>query len=62
MQQPNNDVEVDIMWIPSLEGNVLVDERVRRVALNGAVFDRPLPSVDVQGLARSILLREWQGK
>jgi hypothetical protein len=28
------------------------------VALNGAVFDRPLPPVDFQGLARSVLLRE----
>jgi hypothetical protein len=27
--------------------------------LNGAVFDRPLPPVDFQGLARSVLLREW---
>jgi hypothetical protein len=31
-----------------------VDER--------AVFDRPLPLVDFQGLARSVLQREWQGK
>jgi hypothetical protein len=30
--------------------------------LNGAVFDRPLLPVDFQGLARSVLLREWQGK
>jgi hypothetical protein len=39
-----------------------VDERARHAALNdGAVFDRPLPPVDFQGLARSVLLREWQG-
>jgi hypothetical protein len=31
-------------------------------SLNGAVFDRPLSPVDFQGLARSVLLREWQGK
>jgi hypothetical protein len=30
--------------------------------LNGTVFDRPLSPVDFQGLARSVLLREWQGK
>jgi hypothetical protein len=29
--------------------------------LNGAVFDRLLSPVDFQGLARSVLLREWQG-
>jgi hypothetical protein len=42
------------MWIRShegLEGNKIVDER-----------ERPLPPVDFQGLARSVLLREWQGK
>jgi hypothetical protein len=60
-----DEVEVEIMWIPShvgLEGNEIVDKRAWHVALNGAVFDRPLPSVDFQGLARSVLLREWQGK
>jgi hypothetical protein len=53
------------MWIPSnvgLEGNKLVDERARHAALNGAVFDRPLPPIDFQGMARSVLLREWQRK
>jgi hypothetical protein len=30
--------------------------------LNGAVFERPLLPVDFQGLARSVLLSEWQGK
>jgi hypothetical protein len=58
-------VEVEIMWIPShvgIEGNKIVDEQARHVALNGAVYDRPLPPVDFQGLARSILLREWQEK
>jgi hypothetical protein len=57
--------EVEIMWIPAhvgLEGNEIVDERTRHAALNGAVFERPLPPVDFQGLARSVLLREWQGK
>jgi hypothetical protein len=39
-----------------------VDERARHVALNGAVFDRPLPPVDLHGLARSVLMREWQGR
>jgi hypothetical protein len=39
-----------------LEGNEIVDERVRHAALNGAVFERPLPPVDFQGLARSVLL------
>jgi hypothetical protein len=24
-------------------------------------FERPLPPVDYQGLAQSVLLREWQG-
>jgi hypothetical protein len=50
------------MYIPShegLEGNELVDERALHAALN--LVDKPLP-VDIQGLARSILLREWQGK
>jgi ribonuclease HI len=35
-------VEVEIMWISShaeLEGNNIVNERARHVALNGAVFD-----------------------
>jgi hypothetical protein len=30
--------------------------------LNGAVSDTPLPPVDFQGLAISVLLREWQEK
>jgi hypothetical protein len=58
-------VDVEIMWVSGhvgLEGNEIVDERERHAALNGAVFDRPLPPVDFQGLARSVLLREWQGK
>jgi hypothetical protein len=53
------------LWISShveLEGNEIVDERAQNAALNGAFFDRPLPPVDFQGLARSVLLREWQGK
>jgi hypothetical protein len=29
--------------------------------LNGAGFDRLLPPVDFQGLARSVLLKQWQG-
>jgi hypothetical protein len=45
-----------------LEGNKIVDERARHVALNGAVFEIPLTPMDFQGLARSVLLREWQGK
>jgi hypothetical protein len=53
------------MWIPvhvELGGNEIVEERARHAALNGAdVFEKPLPLVDFQGLARSILLREWQG-
>jgi hypothetical protein len=40
----------------------IVDERARNAAWNGAFFDRTLPPVDFQGLARSVLLREWQGK
>jgi ribonuclease HI len=55
-------VEVQIMWIPvhvGLEGNEIVDERVRHAALNSAVFEVPLPPIDFQGLARSVLLREW---
>jgi hypothetical protein len=58
-------VEVEILWIPShvgLEGNKIVNERARHAALIGTVFDRPLPPVDFQGLARSVLLSEWQGK
>jgi hypothetical protein len=58
-------VEVEIMWIPSHvghEGNEIVDKRARHAALNGVVFDEPLPPMDFQGLARSVLLREWQGK
>jgi hypothetical protein len=58
-------VEVEIMWIPyhvGLEGTEIVDERARNAALTGFVFDRPIPSMDFQGLARSVLLREWQGK
>jgi hypothetical protein len=53
------------MWIPAhveLEGNQLVDERARDVELNCTVFERPLPPVDFQGFARSVLLRECQGK
>jgi hypothetical protein len=45
-----------------LEGDEIVDERARHAALNGSVFDRPFPPIDFQGLARSVLLREWQGK
>jgi hypothetical protein len=45
-----------------LEGNEIVDERARHAALNCAVFDRLFPPVDFQGLARSVLLREWQGQ
>jgi hypothetical protein len=57
-----NGDEVEIMWIPShvgLEGNELTDDRPRHAALNGAIFDRLLLPVDFQGLARSVLLREW---
>jgi hypothetical protein len=60
-----NGVEVEMMWIPShvrLEGNELLDERARHAALIGAVFDRPFPSVDLQGWAKSVLEREWQNK
>jgi hypothetical protein len=45
-----------------LKGNEFVDERARHAALNGVVFDGPLPPMDFQGLARSVLLRKWQGK
>jgi hypothetical protein len=58
-------VEVEIMWIPShvgLEGNEIVVERALNATLNDTVFDRPLPPVDFKGLARSVLLSEWQGK
>jgi hypothetical protein len=58
-------VEVEIMWIPvhvGLEGNEIVDKRGQHTALNGAIFERPLPTVDFQGLAESVLLREWQEK
>jgi hypothetical protein len=58
-------VEVEIIWIPAhvrLEGNEIVEERTRHTALNGAVFKRPLPLVDFQGLVKSVLLIEWQGK
>jgi hypothetical protein len=40
-----------------LEDNEIVGERARYAALNGAAFERPLPPVDFQGLARSVLLR-----
>jgi hypothetical protein len=56
-------VEGEIMWIPAdvrIEGNEIVDERARHAASNGAVFDRPLPPMGFQGLARSVLLKEWQ--
>jgi hypothetical protein len=56
-------VEVEIMWIPShvgLEGNEIVDERARHAALNGVVFDGPLPPMDFQGLARSLRVRKIQ--
>jgi hypothetical protein len=60
-----NGVEVETIWIPShmgLEGNKLVDERAHHAALNGTVFDRPLPPVNFQCLLRSVLLRKWQEK
>jgi hypothetical protein len=44
-----------------LDANENVDEWARHAALNGAVFERSLPPVDFQGLASSVLLREWQG-
>jgi hypothetical protein len=53
------------MWISFhvwLEGNKLVDKRACHVALSGSVFDRSLSTVDYQGLAISVLLRDWQGK
>jgi hypothetical protein len=58
-------VEVEIMCLPAhvrLEGNEIVDEGARHAALNSAVFERPLPPVDFLDLAKSVLLREWQGK
>jgi hypothetical protein len=45
-----------------IEGNEIVDERTRPVALNDAVFERSPPLVDFQDFARSVLLREWQRK
>jgi hypothetical protein len=45
-----------------VEGNEVVDEQARYAALNGAVFESLFPQVDFQGLARSVFLREWQGK
>jgi ribonuclease HI len=56
-------IEVKLMWIPShvrLVSNELVDEEARFVSLNGYIFDRPLSTCDFQGLARPVLLREWQ--
>jgi hypothetical protein len=44
------------------EVNKIVDERARHVALNGADIEIPLTPMDFHGLARSVLLREWQGK
>jgi hypothetical protein len=35
----------------SREARGLVDKRARHMALNGAVFDRPLSPVDFRGLA-----------
>jgi hypothetical protein len=58
-------VEVEIMWILAhvgLKSNEIVDERVRNAVKNGALFERPLPPVVFPGLARSVLLRDWQGK
>jgi hypothetical protein len=42
-----------------LEGNEIVDERARHAAFNGAVFERPLPPLDFQGVARYVLLGKW---
>jgi hypothetical protein len=53
------------MWIPShvrLVVNELVDERVRRVALEGSIFDRPLSSSDFQSLGRPASIRSCQAK
>jgi ribonuclease HI len=47
-------VDVEIMWIPShvgLEDNKIVDEQARHAALNGAVFEIPLPPM---------VFRVWQ--
>jgi hypothetical protein len=58
-------VDFEIIGIPAhvgLESNEIVDERARHAALNGAFFKRPPSPVDFQGLARSVLLRNWQGK
>jgi hypothetical protein len=53
-------IEVEIIWIRFTWGNEITEERARHAALNGAdVFERPLPLVDFQGLARSVLLREF---
>jgi hypothetical protein len=60
-----NEVEVEIMWISShvgLESYEFMNKRTRHAAFNGTVFDRPLLPVDIQGLKRSVLLREWQEK
>jgi hypothetical protein len=45
-----------------LECNEIVDKRAKNAALNGAVFERPLPLVHFQGLARSVFQKDWQGK
>jgi hypothetical protein len=58
-------VEVEIKFIPAhleLEGNEIVDERAQHAALNGAVFEGPLLSVDFKGVSRSVLLKERQEK
>jgi hypothetical protein len=52
-----------LIGIPShvgLVGNELVDGEARYAALNGPIFDRPPSPCDFQGLARPVLLREWQ--
>jgi hypothetical protein len=51
-------VEVEIMWIPAHIGFRGQRDCERHAALNAAVFARPLPPVDFQVLARSVLLRE----
>jgi hypothetical protein len=51
-------VEVEIMWIPAhvkLEANEIMNERARHAALHVSVFERSLPPVDFQGLARFVL-------
>jgi hypothetical protein len=53
---------MELRYHVGLEGNEIVDESARHAALNGAVFNRPLPLVDFQVLARFALLREWQKK